>query len=210
MCILYMNIIEFGYQVKIHNWRLNFLFFGLIAGAVSSLLISSMILLAEKVIGYPVGTFYLVIIDTLLNSSSTSIIQITYGFALHILTGTLLGMIMSIPFLIRRSSFLRLTQYSQLYGVIFGLFIWAFLFVPVSILLVFPEISQLGMVIFQQTPTGAMASLNTKNLQDIMWEIMFIALPFNMFYGLVAGIIVKALNERYINSLKNSQLVINK
>jgi hypothetical protein len=205
-----MNIIEFGYQNKIRNWRLNFLFFGLIAGAVSSLLISSMILLAEKVIGYPVGTFYLVIIDTLLNSSSTSMIQITYGFTLHILTGTLLGMLMSIPFLVRRSSFRRLTQYSQLFGVIFGLFIWVFLFVPVSIILVFPEINQLGMVIFQQTPTGAMASLNTKNLQDIMWEIMFIALPFNMFYGLVAGVTVKALNERYINSLKNSQLVIKK
>jgi hypothetical protein len=73
---------------------------------------------------------------------------------------------------------------------------------PVSILVVFPEINQLGMVIFQQTPTGAIASLNTKNLQDIMWEIMFLALPFNIFYGLVAGIIIKALNERYVNSLK--------
>lgn len=208
--MMHMNIIQFGYQKEIRNWRLNFLFSGLIAGAISSLLISSMILLAEKVIGYPVGTFYVVIIDVLLNSSSTSIVQITYGFSLHILTGTLLGMIMSIPFIITRSSFRGLAKYSQLYGVIFGLFIWALLFVPVSILLVLPEINQLGMVIFQQTPTGAIASLNTKNLQDIIWEIMFIALPFNMFYGLVGGIIIKALNERYVNSLKNSELMIKK
>jgi hypothetical protein len=82
--------------------------------------------------------------------------------------------------------------------------------VPVSILLVLPEINQLGMIIFQQTPTGAIASLNTKNLQDIIWEIMFIALPFNMFYGLVAGIIIKALNERYVKSLKNRDLMIKK
>jgi hypothetical protein len=200
--MMYMNIVEFGYKNKVQNWRLNFLFFGLIGGAISALLISSMILLSEKVIGYPVGTFYLVIIDALLNSSSASITQVTYGFALHILTGSLLGMAMSIPFLIRRSSFRGLTKYSQLYGAIFGLSIWAFLFMPVSILVVFPEINRLGMVIFQQTPTGAIASLNTKNLQDIMWEIMFLALPFNIFYGLVAGIIMKALNERYVNSLK--------
>jgi len=67
--MVHMNIIEFGYQKEIRNWRLNFLFSGLIAGAIASLLISSMILLAEKVIGYPVGTFYVVIIDVLLNSS---------------------------------------------------------------------------------------------------------------------------------------------
>jgi hypothetical protein len=205
-----MNIVEFGYKNKVQNWRLNFLFFGLIGGAISSLLISSMILLSEKVIGYPVGTFYLVIIDALLNSSSASITQVTYGFALHILTGSLLGMAMSIPFLIRRSSFRGLTKYSQLYGAIFGLSIWAFLFMPVSILVVFPEINRLGMVIFQQTPTGAIASLNTKNLQDIMWEIMFLALPFNIFYGLVAGIIIKALNERYVDSLKNTDIEIKK
>lgn len=204
-----MNILEFGYE-KVQYWRLNFLFFGLIGGAISSLLISSMILLSEKVIGYPVGTFYLVIIDALLNSSSASMTQVTYGFAIHILTGSLLGMALSAPLLIKRSSFRRLTKYSQLYGAIFGLCIWAFLFMPVSILVVFPEINQLGMVIFQQTPTGAIASLNTKNLQDIMWEIMFLALPFNIFYGLVAGIIIKALNERYVNSLKNTDMVIKK
>ncbi len=205
-----MNIVEFGYKNKVQNWRLNFLFFGLIGGAISSLLISSMILLSEKVIGYPVGTFYLVIIDALLNSSSASITQVTYGFAIHILTGSLLGMALSILFLIKRSSFRGLTKYSQLYGAIFGLSIWAFLFMPVSILVVFPEINRLGMVIFQQTPTGAIASLNTKNLQDIMWEIMFLALPFNIFYGLVAGIIIKALNERYVDSLKNTDKVIKK
>jgi hypothetical protein len=64
------------------------------------------------------------------------------------------------------------------------------------------------MVIFQQTPTGAIASLNTKNLQDTIWEIMFLALPFNIFYGLVAGIIIKALNEKYVDSLKNTDIVI--
>jgi hypothetical protein len=204
-----MNMTDFGHKDKILNWRLNVLFFGLSAGVASSLLISSMILLSEKVIGYPVGTFYLVIVDALLHSSSVSISHVTYGFVLHIITGTLLGIVMASPFLIKRSSFLRLTKYSQIYGAVFGLAIWAFLFVPVSIIVVFPEINQLGMVIFQQTPTGATASLNTNNLAVNMWEIMILALPFNIFYGLVVGIIIKSLNERYIHSIKTTDTIIN-
>jgi hypothetical protein len=43
-----------------------------------------------------------------------------------------------------------------------------------------------------------------------MWEITFLALPFNIFYGLVAGIIIKALNERYVDSLKNTDIEIKK
>ena len=207
MCV---NSLEFSRQDKILNWRLNFLLSGLIAGAVSSFLISSMILLSEKMIGYPVGTFYLVIIDALLHSSSVSLTHVISGFVLHVMNGTLLGVVMSTPFLIKRSSFQRLTKYSQIYGAVFGLAIWAFLFVPVSILIVFPEINQLSVVIFQKSPIGTITSLDTKNLQATMWEIMILALPFNVFYGLVAGIIIKSFNERYVNSLKNTDIEIKK
>jgi hypothetical protein len=207
MCV---NSLEFSRQDKILNWRLNFLLSGLIAGAVSSFLISSMILLSEKMIGYPVGTFYLVIIDALLHSSSVSLTHVISGFVLHVMTGTLLGVVMSTPFLIKRSSFQRLTKYSQIYGAVFGLATWAFLFVPVSILIVFPEINQLSVVIFQKSPIGTITSLDTKNLQATMWEIMILAIPFNVFYGLVAGIIIKSFNERYVNSLKNTDIEIKK
>jgi hypothetical protein len=42
-----------------------------------------------------------------------------------------------------------------------------------------------------------------------MWEIMILALPFNIFYGLVVGIIIKSLNERYIHSIKTTDTIIN-
>ena len=79
-----MDISQVSFKNHTLTWRLNVLMFGLIAGAISSLCVSSLILLTEKVIGIPVGTFYLIIIDALLHSSSTSVSYVTYGFILHI------------------------------------------------------------------------------------------------------------------------------
>ena len=193
-----MDISQVSFKNHILTWRLNVLMFGLIAGAISSLCVSSLILLTEKVIGIPVGTFYLIIIDALLHSSSTSVSYVTYGFILHIVTGTLLGFIIAIPFLRNKQYSLKLTKYSELYGSIFGFVIWAIFFVPISLMVVLPEISQISMVILQQTPTGIVSGINTNSLQETVWETIVLALPFNVFYGLVVGIIIKSFNEKYV------------
>lgn len=196
-----MDISQVSFKNHTLTWRLNVLMFGLIAGAISSLCVSSLILLTEKVIGIPVGTFYLIIIDALLHSSSTSVSYITYGFILHIVTGTLLGFIIAIPFLRNKQYSLKLTKYSELYGSIFGFVIWAIFFVPISLIVVLPEISQISMVILQQTPTGIVSGINTNSLQETVWETIVLALPFNVFYGLVVGIIIKSFNEKYVSHL---------
>jgi hypothetical protein len=196
-----MDISQVSFKNHTLTWRLNVLMFGLIAGAISSLCVSSLILLTEKVIGIPVGTFYLIIIDALLHSSSTSVSYITYGFILHIVTGTLLGFIIAIPFLRNKQYSLKLTKYSELYGSIFGFVIWAIFFVPISLIVVLPEISQISMVILQQTPTGIVSGINTNSLQETVWETIVLALPFNVFYGLVVGIIIKSFNVKYVSHL---------
>ncbi|MGB7676627.1 MAG: hypothetical protein WBL54_08900 [Nitrososphaeraceae archaeon] len=196
-----MDISQVSFKNHTLTWRLNVLMFGLIAGAISSLCVSSLILLTEKVIGIPVGTFYLIIIDALLHSSSTSVSYVTYGFILHIVTGTLLGFIIAIPFLTNKQYSLKLTKYSELYGSIFGFVIWAIFFVPISLMVVLPEISQISMVILQQTPTGIVSGINTNSLQETVWETIVLALPFNVFYGLVVGIIIKSFNEKYVSHL---------
>jgi hypothetical protein len=194
-----MDISQVSFKNHTLTWRLNILMFGLIAGAISSLCVSSLILLTEKVIGIPVGTFYLIIIDALLHSSSTSVSYVTYGFILHIVTGTLLGFIIAIPFLRNKQYSLKLTKYSELYGSIFGFVIWVIFFVPISLMVVLPEISQISMVILQQTPTGIVSGINTNSLQATVWETIVLALPFNVFYGLVVGIIIKSFNEKYVS-----------
>ena len=84
-----MDISQVSFKNHTLTWRLNVLMFGMIAGAISSLCVSSLILLTEKVIDIPVGSFYFIIIDALLHSSSTSVLYVTYGFILHIVPGTL-------------------------------------------------------------------------------------------------------------------------
>jgi hypothetical protein len=196
-----MDISQVSFKNHTLAWRLNVLMSGLIAGAISSLCVSSLILLTEKVIGIPVGTFYLIIIDALLHSSSTSVSYVTYGFILHIVTGTLLGLIIAIPFLRNKQYSLKVTKYSELYGSIFGFVIWAIFFVPISLMVVLPEISEISMVVLQQTPTGIVSSINTNSLQATVWETIVLALPFNVFYGLVVGIIIKSFNEKYVSHL---------
>ena len=205
-----MDISQVSFKNHTLTWRLNVLMFGLIAGAISSLCVSSLILLTEKVIGIPVGTFYLIIIDALLHSSSTSVSYVTYGFILHIVTGTLLGFIIAIPFLRNKQYSLKLTKYSELYGSIFGFVIWAIFFVPISLMVVLPEISQISMVILQQTPTGIVSGINTNSLQETVWETIVLALPFNVFYGLVVGIIIKSFNEKYVSHLTSIESNIKK
>jgi hypothetical protein len=68
-------------------------------------------------------------------------------------------------------------------------------------MVVLPEISQISMVILQQTPTGIVSGINTNSLQATVWEIIVLALPFNVFYGLVVGIIIKSFNEKYVSHL---------
>ena len=165
------------------TWRLNVLMIGSIAGAISSLCVISLILLTEKMIGIPVGTFYLIIIDALLHSSSTSVSYVTYGFILHIVTGTLLGFIIAIPFLRNKQYFLKLPKYPELYVSIFGFVIWAIFFVPISLMVVLPESSPIRIVILQQTPAGIISGINTNSLQATVWETIVLAHPFNEFYG---------------------------
>ena len=196
-----MNIPQLDIKAHSLRWRLNILVFGLIAGLISSLCISSTILLTEKLIGVPVGTFYLVIIDALLHSSSISITYVLYGLSLHLITGSLLGIIMAIPFSFTKNIFLKLTKYAQLYGAVLGFIIWILFFVPISYLVVLPETSHLSVVVIQKTPTGLMSSLNMKSLKSTIWEVIMLALPFNVFYGLVTGTVIKCFNERYVRSL---------
>jgi hypothetical protein len=65
--------------------------------------------------------------------------------------------------------------------------------------MVLPLVSSLeNQVIEQQVPTGPIASIETSRLSDLSNKIIFGALPFNMFYGLLAAIIIRLLSENYL------------
>jgi hypothetical protein len=174
--------------------------FGLVAGLISSLAISGLILMVEKVTAVPVGTFYMVLMAALTNSNLSSVNMIISGLLLHLISGSIIGLVMAIPFTAyKRSSAKTVCQYAPVYGLLFGLALWSILFLPITFWMVLPLVSSLeNQVIEQQVPTGPIASIETNKLSDMSNKIIFGALPFNMFYGLLAATIIKLLSENYL------------
>ena len=65
--------------------RVTIIAFGLIAGLLSSLAISGLILVVEKVTAVPVGTFYMVIIAAITDSQLYSVNMIVLGLLLQLI-----------------------------------------------------------------------------------------------------------------------------
>jgi hypothetical protein len=189
--------------------RFTVMSFGLVAGLISSLAISGLILMVEKVTAVPIGTFYVVLMAALTDSHLSFINMIILGLLLHLISGSIIGLVMAIPFATyKRTSVKTIHQYAPVYGLLFGLALWSILFLPVTFWMVLPLVSSLGnQVIEQQVPTGPIASIETSRLSDMSNKIIFGALPFNMFYGLLAAIIIKLLSDNYLykkDLLKNT------
>jgi hypothetical protein len=190
--------------------QLTILGFGLVGGLVSSLAISGLILMVEKITAVPVGTFYMVLMAAITGLQGYSVPMIAIGLSLHLICGSVLGMIMAIPFAYSKKG--SIFRYAPVYGLIFGLASWTILFLPITLGMVLPFISSIEIQpISQQVPTGPVASIDNSKLLELSSEITYGALPFNMFYGLVAAIVIKSLCERYLkmkrfleHSLKNA------
>jgi hypothetical protein len=185
------------------------LYFGLMTGLVSSLAISGLILLVEKINSLPVGTFYYVLISALTNSySSNTETVVALGLVVHLLAGSFLGLVMSIPFVLVRNirrdgmnkkvSFIE--KYSLIYGIAFGFGIWLVIFLPITFMIVIPLLNSFefqDIMIRQRVPTGEVASTTFYELLSMMDRIVYGALGFNIFYGLLTAIMLQSFSEKY-------------
>ena len=182
--------------------------YGLIAGFVSSLAISGLLLLVEKAISLPIGTFYLMISSTFIESQEYySLDKIIIGFILHIIAGSIIGLIMSIPFIVFKDKYVRSMQrYAVPYGLGFGFALWSFLFIPITLWIILPilDASQERTVI-QEVPAQVDVMFTTDRVAMLVDRIMIGAVAFNMLYGLLAAIIIKTLYEE---SSKNKPSII--
>ncbi|MDQ4056850.1 MAG: hypothetical protein M3156_05470 [Thermoproteota archaeon] len=183
--------------------------YGLIAGFVSSLAISGLLLLVEKAISLPIGTFYLVISSTFIESQEYySLDKIIFGFIMHITVGSIIGLIMCIPFIVFKDKSVRSMQrYAVPYGLGFGFALWLFLFIPVTLWIILPilDTSQERTVIHQEVPAQVDVMFTTDMVAMLVDRIMIGAVAFNMLYGLLAAIIIKTLYEE---SLKNKPNIL--
>lgn len=179
---------------------------GMFAGLLASVCLSGLIFVVEKTIDIPVGTFYLVLVSSLTQSHAESMNMIVGGLLLHLLTGSIIGVIISVPFAIRDLRILSIMQrYAPIYGLICGVTVWAFVFVPITFWVIIPLLNNLdqNQLIVQRTPVGTASSITVGELVSINDKILLGALVFNMFYGLVASIIIKSMTSKLVNRPEN-------
>ena len=189
------------------EFPLKIIVFGSIAGLISSIGVSTLIVMVEKVTPVPAGVFYLVLISTITQSHSYSGYMIIGGLLLHFVAGSLIGIIIAIPFAIRRyknTDILRIMdKYAPVYGLCFGFVLWLVLFIPITYLAVLPALNNIKVapVITQQDPTGRVASFVIGNVLSMQNRIIVGALTFNIFYGLVTAILINSLYTKFFKKM---------
>jgi hypothetical protein len=174
---------------------------GLAAGLISSLAISALILLVEKVALLPVGTFYLVLASTLLQTQEYTLGIVALGFVMHLAAGSIMGLAISAPFGISRRSLAAATgRYAPGYGLAAGFTLWGAIFLPITFGIVLPFLNSIDSqaVIRQQVPSGEVSAVATGELLALMDKVIVGSLAFNMFYGLLAVMLTRSLSEGYL------------
>lgn len=178
--------------------------FGAASGLIASLALSALMLLAERVAGLPVGTFYIVLVAAITQVVDYGMSAIAQGLLLHLAAGTLIGLILSVPFAASRRAYTVLGQFAPALGLGAGALIWAVLFVPVTFGTMLPLLQSLDgqSVISQRVPVGNLFQVAVDDLLAMMDRVLYTALAFNMFYGLVALILTRSLAVVLIDKRK--------
>jgi hypothetical protein len=180
---------------------------GLAAGLISSLAISALILLMEKLADLPVGTFYLVLASVVLQTQAHTVDIIALGLLMHLAAGSVIGLVISIPFVVSKRLLASADRYAPVYGLAAGSALWLALFLPITFGVMLPLLNSLdSQLIRQQVPTGEVSSIATDELLSIMDRVIAGSLAFNMFYGLLAVILTRLLFEAYMR--RHQQVIL--
>lgn len=184
--------------------------FGLAAGMIGAMAISGLLLLAEKVSSLPVGTFYYVLVSGLTGLFSSNVQgSVALGIAIHLAAGSVMGLIISVPYIAnaamaggsadKRKSFFM--KYGPVYGLASGFAIWVLLFMPFTYLAVVPILNSFenqDVYVGQRVPTGELASATFFRLTTILDQIVYVAIVFNIFFGLLVGILCQSFSQKYL------------
>ncbi len=171
-----------------------------VGGFIASLAIIGLILASETAENYPHGLFYTVIGNTFGVSGAGAM---STGLYLHIVAGTLIGIVAASPMVINRIYILmRHFEKRLLYGAIVGFLVWIFFFVPISYAEVAPAMERFG---------GGFLDVSGKLItpNEIMEKfptIVISALGFHIQYGLIYAVIMGSFISHRMKVLSKSKL----
>jgi hypothetical protein len=180
---------------------------GAASGLLASLALSALMLLAERVAGLPVGTFYMVLVSAITQVTEYSMSAIAQGLLLHLAAGTIIGLLISMPFAASRKAFSILDRFAPALGLGAGVLIWSALFVPLTFGIMLPLLQDLDQqsTISQRVPVGNLFQVTVGDLLAMIDRVIYTALAFNMFYGLVALILTRSITGALLS--KNKQVI---
>jgi hypothetical protein len=176
---------------------------GALAGLLASTVIALLIFIAELIIGYPNGIFYTVIsdalsIDTIIGYNSTLI-----GFLLHLIAGTVIGVIASIPFSNMLSLLALNLERCILYGTILGIVIWVTVFLPISYMLIIPLLNTHEYELLDRN--GSM--ITSDDLKEQFNRIVYSAIGFHIQYGIIYSIVLFMLMRSIVKHREVQDLI---
>lgn len=159
--------------------------YGAIAGAIATWSISSVIAAAEAGLAFSMGSFYSILgISLGLNDIATAAYL---AFGLHILTGTILGVIVGV-IVIRLKAILNPYK-STLVGMGSGVAIWLVLFLPVTAFLVQPSIQRITLLI----GAGSNLSTSSSEISQFVGMVTIGAIAFHLIWGAIFGYIMRSM-----------------
>lgn len=143
---------------------------GALGGLFGAWAIFGIILAIDSTLGFEMGTFYKVIVLAIgLNTNAVYI-----GFLMHMITGVVIGALFGLASVKMRVTASRVISL----GVVTGIITWAGLFLPLTLFIVNPSLSDIAEMI------------NEPMLIKIVEEPLFMigALSMHLVYGFVLGL----------------------
>jgi hypothetical protein len=161
--------------------------YGAFAGFLATWAISSAVVAAELILGLRISTFYSIIGISL---GSNDIVSAGYiGFGLHILVGTLIGALLGAVGIRWKEIRMFDPLKSALVGIGAGLVIWLVVFLPITTLLIQPQIQHIVVILSMSLQQAVSAD----DINSAMTKITLAAIAFHMIWGAIFGFILSSL-----------------
>ena len=161
--------------------------YGAFAGFLATWAISSAVVAAELILGLRISTFYSIIGISL---GSNDIVSAGYiGFGLHILVGTLIGALLGAIGIRWKEIRMFDPLKSALVGIGAGFVIWLVVFLPITTLLIQPQIQRIVVILSMSLQQAVSAD----DINSAMTKITLAAIAFHMIWGAIFGFILSSL-----------------
>lgn len=170
----------------LHLYRV-VIIFGAISGLIATWSISTAIAASEIELALPISTFYSVLGLAL---GFNNVITAAYaGFGLHLLTGMILGSIISVLVVRFKKTTLMNPYKGMIVGIGAGIAIWLVFFLPITALLIQPSLDRIVML----SAIGTQKPILSDNISKDITGIAISAIVFHIIWGAIFGFVSSSL-----------------